>query len=41
VKKAAMPVASCAGAAVAIGGKLYVLTPAGSSTHLHRYDPAP
>jgi N-acetylneuraminic acid mutarotase len=40
VKKAAMPIASYGGAAVAIGGKLYVLTPAGGATHLHRYDPS-
>jgi N-acetylneuraminic acid mutarotase len=40
VKKAAMPVASFGGAAVAIGGKLYVLTPTPSSTLLHRYDPS-
>ena len=40
VKKAAMPVASYGGAAAAIGGKLYVLTPTGNSTLLHRYDPA-
>jgi kelch-like protein 17 (actinfilin)/kelch-like protein 20 len=40
VKKAAMPVASYGGAAVVINGKLYVVTPSGSSTLLHRYDPA-
>lgn len=40
VKKAAMPVASYGGASVAIGGKLYVLTPKANSTLLHRYDPA-
>lgn len=40
VKKAAMPVASYGGGSVAIGGKLYVVTPSGSSTLLHRYDPA-
>jgi N-acetylneuraminic acid mutarotase len=40
VKKAAMPVASYGGAAVAINGKLFVVTPSGSSTLLHRYDPA-
>jgi N-acetylneuraminic acid mutarotase len=40
VKKAAMPVASYGGAAAAIGGKLYLLTPAGNSTLLHRYDPS-
>ncbi len=40
VKKAAMPVASYAGASVAINGKLYVMTPTASSTLLHRYDPA-
>jgi len=39
-KKAAMPVNSYGGAAVAIGGKLYVVTPSASSTLLHRYDPA-
>ena len=40
VKKAAMPVASYGGAAVAISGKLYVVTPSGNATYLHRYDPA-
>lgn len=40
VKKAAMPVASYGGAAVTIGGKLYVLTPTANGTRLHRYDPA-
>jgi N-acetylneuraminic acid mutarotase len=40
VKKAAMPVASYGGASVAINGKLYVATPSGNSTLLHRYDPA-
>jgi N-acetylneuraminic acid mutarotase len=40
VKKAAMPVSSFGGAAVVIGGKLYVLTPRDGSTLLHRYDPS-
>ncbi len=40
VKKAAMPVASYGGAAVVINGKLYVVTPSGNTTYLHRYDPA-
>jgi N-acetylneuraminic acid mutarotase len=40
VKKAAMPVASYGGGAVAINGKLYVVTPSGNTTRLHRYDPA-
>jgi N-acetylneuraminic acid mutarotase len=38
--KAPLPVASARGAAVAIGGKLWVVTPAAGSTHLHRYDPS-
>ena len=38
--KAPLPIASARGAAVEIGGKLYVLTPAAGSTRLHRYDPA-
>jgi hypothetical protein len=33
-------VASARGAAAAINGKLYVLTPAANSALLHRYDPA-
>lgn len=40
VKKAAMPVASYGGAAVVISGKIYVVTPSGNVTLLHRYDPA-
>lgn len=39
-KKADMPIASYDGAAVAYNGKLWVVTPAGSSTRLHRYDPS-
>jgi N-acetylneuraminic acid mutarotase len=40
VQKASMPVNSYGGAAVAINGKLYVVTPTGNNTLLHRYDPA-
>jgi N-acetylneuraminic acid mutarotase len=39
-KKADMPIASYGGTAVVLNGKLWVLTPAGSSTRLHRYDPS-
>ena len=35
-----MPIASYGGAAVTLNGKLWVVTPTGSSTRLHRYDPA-
>ena len=38
--KAPLPVTSARGAAVAYNGKLWVVTPAGSSTRLHRYDPS-
>ena len=40
VKKADMPIASYGGASVALGGKLYVLTPEAGATRLHRYDPS-
>jgi Kelch motif len=38
--KAPLPVASARGAAAAINGKLYVLTPKATTSVLHRYDPA-
>jgi N-acetylneuraminic acid mutarotase len=38
--KAPLPIASARGAAVALGGKLWVVTPAAGATRLHRYDPA-
>jgi N-acetylneuraminic acid mutarotase len=38
--KAPLPVASARGAAAAINGKLYVLTPTANNSLLHRYDPA-
>ncbi len=38
--KAPLPLASARGAAVALSGKLYIVTPAADSTRLHRYDPA-
>ena len=38
--KAPLPVASARGAAVALSGKLWVVTPAAGSTRLHRYDPS-
>jgi hypothetical protein len=40
VAKAQVPVATYGGAAVTVGGKLYVITPRPNSTLLHRYDPA-
>jgi N-acetylneuraminic acid mutarotase len=40
VQKASMPVTSYGGASAAIDGKLYVVTPTGNNTLLHRYDPA-
>jgi N-acetylneuraminic acid mutarotase len=38
--RAALPVTSARGAAVALNGKLWVATPAGASTRMHRYDPS-
>jgi N-acetylneuraminic acid mutarotase len=40
VAKAQVPVATYGGAAVTVGGKLYVFTPRASNTLVHRYDPA-
>jgi N-acetylneuraminic acid mutarotase len=40
VQKASMPVTTYGGASAAINGKLYVVTPTGNNTLLHRYDPA-